>query len=518
MRKLSRRQFLANVAMAGGSLAVYNSSLALDLISSTEKLETLQLKPAQGTQTIAILGGGIAGLAVAHELGNAGYQVVILEASHRVGGRNLTLRHGDFIDELGNPNYCQFDDQPNLYMNAGPARIPGHHRRLLHYCKKFEVPLSIKANHNRLAYAHDSEAGPAALARQEHYVSDARGFLAELAWKSLDPGAFDKPLTPEDMERLADFVAGYGDLDKSGKYKGTYRAGATTDRMLTHGPKVDPMPIDALLQHDYWHQGETQMEVFDWLSPLMEAKGGMDKIVDGFARNVKANIILKAQVQAIEVSDTGVNIVYQHDNTTKTLQAEYCFNNIPANFLPGIPNNFSQSYNQVLASFRRQGLFKIGFQMKERFWEKDGIYGGISYTNDRINQIWYPGHDIHQAKGIMLGAYIWNQENIEYFSALPLEERLAVAAKQGAAIHPNYESYIENGVSVAWNRMNNMMGCGTRIPRDKHEEYFPMAQAAENNRHFLIGDQVSFHPGWQEGALASAETALLQFNRIVKAA
>ena len=90
MRKLSRRQFLANVAMAGGSLAVYNTSLALDLISSTEKLETLQLKPAQGTQTIAILGGGIAGLAVAHELGNAGYQVVILEASHRVGGRPMS--------------------------------------------------------------------------------------------------------------------------------------------------------------------------------------------------------------------------------------------------------------------------------------------------------------------------------------------------------------------------------------------------------------------------------------------
>ena len=112
----------------------------------------------------------------------------------------------------------------------------------------------------------------------------------------------------------------------------------------------------------------------------------------------------------------------------------------------------------------------------------------------------------------------WDQDNIEYFSELPLKERLKVAAEQGAKIHPNYASYIEQGVSVAWNRMNYMMGCGTRIPMDEHEKYFPIVQKAEGNRHFLIGDQVSFHPGWQEGALSSVENALLQFNSLVNAA
>ena len=518
MRKLSRRQFLTNVALAGGSLAVYNTSLALDLIGGTEKLQTLNLLPAKGQKDIVILGGGIAGLATAYELGQVGYNVTILEASHRLGGRNLTLRHGDLIDELGNPNTCQFDDQPNLYMNAGPARIPGHHRRLLSYCKKFNVPLAVKANHNRLAWAHDKNAKTNGINRQQYYVSDARGFLAELAWKALDKDAFDKPLSPQDMEKLADFVAGFGDLDKSGKYKGTYRSGSTTDRMLTHGPKVDPMPLQALVNHDYWHSGIPQMESFDWLSPLMEPKGGMDQVVEGFKRNIKAKVLLKAQVQSIEVGKDGVTVSYQHDGAIKTIKAAYCFNNIPANFLPGIPNNFSQTYSEAINAYQRRGLFKIGFQMKKRFWEDEGIYGGISYTNERINQIWYPGHDIHAEKGVILGAYIWDQDNIEYFSELPLKERLKVAAEQGAKIHPNYASYIEQGVSVAWNRMNYMMGCGTRIPMDEHEKYFQIVQKAEGNRHFLIGDQVSFHPGWQEGALSSVENALLQFNSLVNAA
>jgi monoamine oxidase len=37
---------------------------------------------------VVILGGGIAGLASACEMGKAGYQCVLLEARERPGGRN----------------------------------------------------------------------------------------------------------------------------------------------------------------------------------------------------------------------------------------------------------------------------------------------------------------------------------------------------------------------------------------------------------------------------------------------
>ena len=33
----------------------------------------------------------------------------------------------------------------------------------------------------------------------------------------------------------------------------------------------------------------------------------------------------------------------------------------------------------------------------------------------------------------------------------------------------------------------------------------------------MIGDQISYHSSWQEGAFASAEHALLDFNRRVRA-
>ena len=36
----------------------------------------------------------------------------------------MTLRHGDLVDEIGNRHYCEFDDEPHMYFNAGAARIP----------------------------------------------------------------------------------------------------------------------------------------------------------------------------------------------------------------------------------------------------------------------------------------------------------------------------------------------------------------------------------------------------------
>lgn len=69
------------------------------------------------------MGGGIAGLATAYELGKAGYDCTVLEARDRTGGRNFTVRGRDStVDLYGNEQTVRFSD--GQYMNAGPARLP----------------------------------------------------------------------------------------------------------------------------------------------------------------------------------------------------------------------------------------------------------------------------------------------------------------------------------------------------------------------------------------------------------
>lgn len=77
-----------------------------------------------------VVGAGMAGLSTAWALEQAGLQVTVLEASHRIGGRNWTVRTGDTVPDLaGSPQRCTFSE--GQYLNAGAWRIlPWHHRML----------------------------------------------------------------------------------------------------------------------------------------------------------------------------------------------------------------------------------------------------------------------------------------------------------------------------------------------------------------------------------------------------
>jgi len=516
MLNLTRRQFLTYVGAAGGSTALLKANMALgmmthDTFNGPVRINT---KAAGYAPTAVILGAGVAGLATALELERAGFHVTILEASHRAGGRNLTVRHGDKIDEMGQPQICQFDKDENLFFNCGPARIPGHHRRVLHYCRALGVPLQIKANSCKLAYFQDDKAFGGKPVRQIEYHADVRGLMSELLWKSVDAQQYDQLLSEEDVANLMKFARTYGDLTDEGKYVGTERSGSVTDRMLQFPQPKVPIELQAMLKSKFWQNGLMGAEFYDWCEPLMEPIGGMDGVVSAFVRHLKAQPTLQAQVKKIHNSDDGVTVTYEQHGQLHTIDADYCFNNIPAYFMAGIDNNFSPMYQAGLDSIKRGHLFKIAYQMKERFWEKEGIYGGISYTADPVAQLWYPSHDIHAPKGILLGAYTWDRKVSEAFEAMTPAERLIAGAKSGEKIHPGYTQNIETGISIPWARMNHQMGCGMRMGHDDFEKYFELLQRPEG-RHFMIGDQISHHSGWQEGALASSEQALNQLNTLL---
>ena len=517
-KSLSRRNFLGLVGAAGGSTAVYNTAVAMGLMQDTGPVATLDLQSAKpGGKKVAILGAGLAGLTVAYELERAGYDVTIIEASRRIGGRILTLRHGDIVDEMGQQQVCNFDDDPELYFNAGPARIPGHHRRILHYCKALEVPLIVKANVSRMAYTHDEEHFDGKPVRVGRYVTDARGFLSELLYKAVDQNAFEQPLSSADRERLLYFARTYGDLNQRGHYKGSMRAGYKSGGFAKEAEYFDDLGFNAILNSRFWESSNGNHENPEWVEPLLEAAGGMDNIVKGFVRKIKSPILLNAQVQSIQLQQNGVDIVYNHKGERKKISADYCFNSIPSYLMAGIPNNLPADYQKGLHSLRQGWGFKIGLQMRERFWEREGIYGGMTDTNQRISQIWYPSNGIHGKKGVVLGAYQF-MDTSGFFDRMPPEERIAYAAKCGDKIHKGYSDYIEAGVSVAWRRINHQMGCGSHWDTDVRDQYYKMLQQPAGGRHYMVGDQISYHSSWMEGALASAEYALLDLDKRVRAA
>ncbi|MCZ6641139.1 MAG: flavin monoamine oxidase family protein [Gammaproteobacteria bacterium] len=513
----SRRTFLSWVGAAGGSSAVYQTSVALGLIPGVGVAAPMASLTALGPKRrkVAILGAGISGLACAYELERAGYDCTVIEASHRIGGRNLTVRRGDLIDEMGNKQICEFDDHPNLYFNAGPARIPAHHNLVLHYCKTLGVALEVFVNENRHAWVHDSEAFGGTPVRLREYVADARGFMTELMAKAISYEDFEAPFSAEDAERFFLFLRRYGDLDENDLYHGSARAGYESGGMVA--PPVHKQPYDfrEILKHDFWRSGMHWTAGEDQAEPMMQAVGGNDNVVRGFVRNIESPILLNAPVQSIRLRDDGVEVVYAHEGKNRKLDADYCLNSIPRQLIPGIHNNFPADYLQGMAAVGRGKLMKIGIQMSERFWEAENIYGGISWTDQPIEQIWYPTHGIHDKKGVMLGAYVFSSATCSEYARLSPAERLAAAIAQGEKIHPRYADYVDSGVSVPWHRMNHMMGCTAVWSKETRDRWYARLQAPEG-RHYLMGDQISYHPGWQEGALSSAHYALADLDKRVQ--
>ncbi len=514
---LSRRHFLQLAGAVGGSTAVHRVAMGLGLTPPAHAAERPDLAPLPRGQakSVVILGAGIAGLTCAYELERKGYDVLVLEASHRTGGRVLTLRSGDKVDEIGATQVCQFDEEPHLFFNAGAARIPGHHSALLGYCREFGVELAPFINENRNAWVQDDATNGGRPLRNREYVADMRGFVAELLAKSLNHAQFEAPLTEADYTRLLDYLRQFGELDRQHRYKGSARAGLALHDYTKPGKLKSPADFRNLL-HSPILSTANFSESYDQSAMLMEPVGGMDRIVTAFVGQLRKPVTLNAIVERIWLKDNGVEIVYRLKGRQRVVQADYCLNSIPTHLVAGLEHNFPADYAAGLTAIPRGKLAKIGLQAKERFWEREGIYGGISWTMQDIQQIWYPAHGIHRQKGIVLGAYTFGDAVGEKLSRLNPQGRIELALAQGSKVHPAYRDQMENGVAVCWHRMNHMLGCSARWTEALRAEWYERLQAPAGN-HWLIGDQISYHPGWQEGAVHSAFHALADLGQRVHA-
>jgi monoamine oxidase len=144
---ISRRQFIARMARAGGFGAAFMTMHSLGLLGMVESSASadfpLPASTGRGARVI-ILGAGIAGLVAAYELRRAGFDCTVLEARERPGGRNWTLRGGSkLVFNDGTAQECSFDE--GNYFNCGPARLPSIHKTILGYCRELGVAMHAVA-------------------------------------------------------------------------------------------------------------------------------------------------------------------------------------------------------------------------------------------------------------------------------------------------------------------------------------------------------------------------------------
>ncbi len=529
MTQFKRRDFLRSVGATAGAGALFATMGALELAptaAAAARDAKYQAPRAsdfsltgKAAAEVVVLGGGIAGLATAYELGKAGYRCTVLEARDRTGGRNFTVRGGDTTTDLyGNKQTAHFS--PGQYMNAGPARI-AQWMITLDYCRELGVPIEVFTNVNADTYLYNESAGMTAPMRYRTAKADTFGYVTELLAKATDSGALDKELTADDRERLVDFIKDYGDLGDKLDYTGSSRRGYSVwpGAAGTPGTELGNLPSAA----DVFASGVGRYFAFefefDQAMLMFQPTGGMDRIPHALTQAVGTQKIRTgcAVTQVTDKAD-GVTVTYTQGGRTRTIDADYCVAAMPPNIFAKVPHNLGTGVQTALEAITPSSAGKIGLEYSSRWWETDHrIYGGITETDLDVTHIWHPSYGYHGERGVIIGYYNTGANADSYAKLTPAErEKRAVAA--GVKIYgEKYRSELATSFSHHWRQFPYQEAAWHNTPDGPDApRYKPLNEPT--GRVYFAGDWLTYMDAWQHGAFSSARKTVTALHQRVLSA
>ena len=507
---ITRRTLLHRLGTTAGLGVAAAAMNALGIAGIAHAQEWSPPPPGSGVgRTVIVLGAGIAGLVTAHELEQAGFDVTVLEARDRVGGRAWALKRGTRIEMNGeDPQEVSFAE--GLYMNAGPARIPSFHTGFLGYARKFGVPMEVEVNSSRSAYVVGSDG---TRIRMRTAINDTRGHVAELLAKAVRQGSLDETVSAADREALLPFLNRYGDLANDGSFGGTERSGfgQAPGAGLTFGGPGQPLPLEMLLANE-----QLPMMLFEddlyMQATMFEPVGGMDQLHMAIDRNLKRPALRGAEVLELANTSSGVSVAYRDraSGESRQVAADYLVCTLPLPVLAGLKSNLPANVRTAIASVPYDHSNKVGFE-SPRFWEAEQIYGGISFVGPPTALIWYPSSNLMSDRGMLLGCYNAGPVGAE-FSKLSLADQIAASRAAVDKTHPGHGADLSQPAVINWNKVPYSLGpwpdwgaMSSGSGQEGHidaPEYVLLQQPVGGI--YFAGAHLSQTPGWQEGGIQSA--------------
>lgn len=435
---------------------------------------------------VIVVGAGLAGLSAGHELDRAGYDVVLLEARTRPGGRVHTLRE-------------PFSD--GLYAEAGAARIQDSHAFTLRYVTQFNLALdpffpadgaSITLVAGRRFVLQPGETLdlaqlPSAFSAEERALG-LRGSLGKYLFSSLaevgDPTASDWPA--RDLSRfevsIPDFCRRQG-------------ASAALVQMLAFGHDLGGMSALHLLRDTAVGAATKQ-----WF----KIRGGNDLLPKALAATLADKILYGAPVVRLEQDDAGVRVTYLHAESPLTVAADLVVCAIPLPVLrriaiaPALPSAIQAAIDEV----DYLPMARVFLQSRRRFWRERGESGWA--TSDDPIDVWDYTRDQPGRRGI-LGAYT-SGRMARQVSARDPAARVPFVLEMMERVHPGIREHFEGGASYSWITDPWALGAAAEFKAGQMSRHYAGLRTAVGRLHFA-GEHTSPWGGWMNGGLESGHRA-----------
>jgi len=516
--------------------------IILKLYSFPEK-QLQAAKPPKVPKTICVIGGGIAGLTAAYELSSKGYKVQLLEASPRLGGRMCTH---------------QFDK--STYGELGAMRIPRNHECVRHYIQQFKLDTREFVSLNSDAYLYlrgrreriedfmnlqalfnlrpprppgHSCVGRSPLNSAEQFIRFHMSLLTASDFRSI----FQEFDIPPELRLLEQFSL--GQLMRGDHRSGFGYFGADACEYLGRGTGMlwfDQASCLQFILNELALKEPNKDEII----------GGMVKLVDAFAgalNKLGVAVALNCPVTTIEVQGKSkVQVFWRTKQGDEKRDFDYVVCATPAGatlrlrFEPPLAARVYEALTNI--SYASSG--KTIVLSDQRFWEKDGIFGGGSYTDLANQQIWYPSDNsapdplsavgvgyiasndqstkriakqkaLADKPGVFTAAYMWGA-NARRFAALDAAQRTELILPCVEKVHPNCRTFIKNAnvVHHSWDEQENpghgafaFFGPGEQ---SRYQRYLcePHPLRSNEPRVFFAGEHLAICHAWIQNAIQSA--------------
>ena len=436
-------------------------------------------------RTVTVIGAGLAGLSAAYDLHRAGWDVTVLEARDRVGGRVYSVR--------------SFSN--GLVAEGGGEFIEDRHVRMLAYAKQFNLPLGRVGSWQKQDGDWGAFDGKTGRLADETIWGTNLHIEIERMWNA--------------VARLAKYVPDPKQPQMSPEAE---RLDAQSSLDWINALDVHPLAKSYFIQH-IRSEYTAEPECFSLLDlarnsamyystaerpPNWRVIGGNDLIPRALA-DALPDVRMNAVVTSIRILPDEVIVTYQQGDSHRTLHSDFAVLAIPLTTarLIDFHSSLPAAHQQMMNEISYGAVTKVLIQYRKKFWDQTGWNGRLT-TDSPIVITWLATSHLEGENGIIT-AYTGGGPGAR-LAALSNEERIQLAIGEIEKVFPRSSDLIEHTATVAWpndpfTRGSYMALAPGQVTAYWHTLFEPAG------RLFFAGEHASPIQGYMEGAVESGQRA-----------